>query len=121
MNKTKLRIPISIILLMLSSIVSCDSDDSKDRKNEIQVKLIEQFCCGNIIILKNEVIESACETVKDSLLSAINANEFPIFQSLQVGETITIEYELTENCLAACGTICNRDTAIPIKILNAEN
>lgn len=101
---------------------SCtESDNSENQKNRVQVKLIEQVCCGNLMTLNNRLIKSSCEDYSDSLISPINLNEFPAFQNLQIGDIVTIEYELTENCEATCEVTCNRFNGIPIKLLNAEN
>jgi PBP1b-binding outer membrane lipoprotein LpoB len=122
MNKTKLRVILSSTILALIILASCNNnDDSENQKNEVKVKLIEQVCCGNLMTLKNRLIESSCEVYRDSLLSPINLSEFPVFQSLKIGDIVTIEYELTENCEATCEIICNRMNGIPIKLLNVEN
>tara|TARA_R110002051_G_scaffold290773_1_gene354425 strand:- start:55425 stop:55790 length:366 start_codon:yes stop_codon:yes gene_type:complete len=121
MNKTKFTIIVSSIIFGLIVLISCNNDDSENHKNEVQVELIEQVCCGNLMTLNNRLLESSCEDYSDSLLSPINLNEFPDFQNLQIGDIVTIEYELTENCEATCEVSCNRFNGIPIRLLNVEN
>lgn len=121
MNKTKFTVIASSIIFGFIVLISCNNDDSVIQKNEIQVKLIEQVCCGNLMTLNNTLIESSCEAYSDSLLSPINLNEFPVIQSLQIGDIVTIEYQLTENCEATCDFTCNRMNGIPIRLLNVEN
>lgn len=121
MNKTKLIVIINTLIFGLFVLISCNNDDSENQKNEVQVKLIEQVCCGNLMTLNNRLLESSCEDYSDSLLSPINLNEFPAFQNLQIGDIVNIEYELTENCEATCEVSCNRFNGISIRLLNVEN
>ncbi len=64
---------MSTTLLVLSSMLSCNDNELLNNKNEVQVKFIEEICCGNkLMTLKNELIESSIYSnggiYKDSLL-----------------------------------------------------
>jgi len=120
MNKTKSNL-VGVATLLLITILSCNKDEPQNQNSEIQVRFVEQICCGSLLTMKNVLIESSCESYKDSLLAPINFGEFSIFQDIQVNDIITIEYELTENCEAFCDITCNRYNGIPIRILNVEN
>jgi len=120
MNKTKLTMIMSATILVLIIITSCNNDDTQNQKKEIQVKFIEQICCGNLMTLNNVLIGSRYDAYKDSLLYSTNFGDFPIFQSLQLEDIITIEYELTESSEGDCEIMCNRHNGIPIKLLKVE-
>ena len=106
-------------VLFISVTYSCDQAD--EQRNKIQVRFIEQICCGSLLTLDNDLITSPCKAYQDSLLAPINPGDFPAFQNIQVGDIFTIEYELTEGCEAACEITCNRMNGIPIKLLQVEN
>jgi len=120
MGKTTSKYIIITASLLLISMISCNTDDSQRQKNEIQVKFIEQICCGKLITLNNVLIDSPNSAYKDSLLYPINFDDFSIFQSLQFEDIITIEYELIENSEGDCEITCNRENGIPIKLLMAQ-
>ena len=120
MNVTKSTWILSFIITFFV-IVSCKNEDFQIYKNGAQVKFIEQICCGNLKTLNNVLINSPCEQYKDSLLNPINFNDFPVFQSIQIDDIISIVYEITENCEASCDIICNRRNGIPIKLISVEN
>lgn len=108
--------------LFLLLLFSCN-DDNELKETTIKVKYVESICCGDLMTLNNQLVNSSCETYRDSLLVPINKDDFTIFQSLQIGDEINIEYELTELCEGrqTCNITCNRAGGIPIKILNIEN
>lgn len=73
-----------------------------------------------MVILENVEISSSCETYKDSLLRAVNPDEFKIAQNFQFGDNLPIEFSLTENCEASCEITCNRMNDIPIELVSVE-
>jgi hypothetical protein len=114
----KITILTTIILTLI--MTSCNDDDSQNETNKIEVKFIEQICCGNLMTLNNVLVNSSNEGYKDSLLAPINFNKFAVFPSVQIGDIVTIEYELAENYIE-CEIMCNRHNGIPIKLITVEN
>jgi len=116
MEKSKL-----FTFLFISAIVflcaSCKHEDSEKNPDKIQVRYIEQICCGNMMATDNFQIQSECELYQDSLLRAINIDAFEIPQNYQFGDILSIEFKLTKHCEASCDIICNRYNGIPIEII----
>lgn len=112
-------------IILLSAIILLTSTGCSDKETvinpiKIDVRYIEQICCGNMIILDNFLLESNCELYQDSLLRAINIDDFEIPANNQFGDIITIEFRLIEACEASCEITCNRFNGIPIEIIKVE-
>ena len=109
---------ISILLLLLS--IACRKEMTQPQSNTLQVRYIQQICCGNLVIVGQQEIVSPCPTYQDSLLSAINLDDFDIPGRFQFGDTFSMEYQLTTDCEASCEITCNRHNGIPVRILAVE-
>lgn len=121
MKKSKL-IGIFIFATAVLFLGACDKnkEDSGSQQDNIEVRYIEQICCGNMMTTENHLVASPCEFYEDSLLRAVNIDEFAIAQNYQFGDLLTIKFELTEACEASCELTCNRMNGVPIKILSVE-
>lgn len=110
-----------LIYLLPFFLLSCDNESLKN--NFVKVKYVESICCGDLMTINNQLVTSICEAYKDSLLVPINKDDFAIFEALEFGNVITIEYELTEFCegTPSCEIICNRSLGVPIKIISIKN
>ena len=101
---------------------SCEDDAQNDVAHGlslVEVQYVEQTCCGNMIITNNTEIVSNCVAYQDSLLMAINLEDFNIPQNYQFGDILTIEFNLMpEVCEANCDITCNRYNGIPVEITN---
>ena len=110
-----------ILALFCLGLLGCNNkQDVSINSASVSVRYIEQICCGNLMILDQQTIQSSCETYKDSLLRGVNLDEFSIPQNYQFGDMLTIEYEVMPACEAACEITCNRRNGIPVKLLNVE-
>ena len=117
----KLKLTISLFILSITIFfVGCIEKHKYLPTYTNEVRYVEQICCGNMLTLDNFIVSSACEAYKDSLLRAINLDEFAISQNHQFGDTLKIVYQLTEYCEASCELTCNRRNGIPIKLLVVE-
>jgi hypothetical protein len=117
----KLKHSASLFILTITFfLASCAGKEMPKTTYKIEVRYIEQICCGNLMTLGNQIVSSTCETYQDSLLRAINLDEFGIAQNNQFGDILTIEYQLTEACEASCELTCNRMNGIPIKLFSVE-
>ena len=113
----------SIILLsaiILFTCTGCSDKETAISPDKIDVRYIEQICCGNMMTLDNFLLNSNCKLYQDSLLRAINIDDFEIPTNNQFGDIITIEFRLVEACEASCEITCNRFNGIPIEIIKVE-
>jgi hypothetical protein len=119
--KRSIYIRFLLILFSATCFVACKKDKDPEVQNQkVNVRYIEQICCGNLVILENVELSSSCETYKDSLLRAVNLDAFSIAQNYQFGDKLSIEFRLTENCEASCEITCNRMNGIPIELVSVE-
>ncbi len=110
------------ILSILIFSMACKDDVQTTidyEKYEVRY-LAEEVCCGNLLIIDGRKIERNCDIPEDDLLKGINLNDFPIGQNLQDGDTLTVQFKLTDGCQAFCDIICNRWHAIPVELLSVE-
>jgi len=75
-------------------------------------------CCSNMELINQEPIYSDLAGYSETLLAAVNINEFTDL-ALEDGDLLKIQFVFTNEQLP-CNIICNRQHGIPIKILYAE-
>ena len=119
MKKVKF-IDLFFVIVLFISFGSCNTKETLAKPDKIDMRYIEQICCGNLMTLNNFMLSGPCESYKDSLLRAINLDEFDIPQNYQFGDILSIEYKLTEDCEASCEITCNRMNGIPIEIISVK-
>lgn len=98
---------------------------SSDTNPELKFRYIEEFCCGNLMILDGNTIDDSSGNIQDSLTYGVNLDDYIIPQNLEFGDEILIEYEvlnfpLPDDFEINCSSICNRHNGISIKILSLK-
>ena len=118
-----LKITYTLIFVSLMFVLSCNNESENLRKTKSsKVRYIEAFC-GGLMTTNNQLVTSSCGMYQDSLLVAINKDDFAIFQSLQFNDEISIVYEIsTEFCEGGpgCEVMGNRSNGVPIRIINYD-
>jgi hypothetical protein len=114
----------TIFLLLITTIlITCQK--SPDTNPNITFRYIEDLCCGNLMIMNGETIESPTGNWVDSLTYGVNLDEYISSQNLDFGDELFIEFEvlplpLAEDIQVDCEVICNRHSGILIQINSLE-
>lgn len=118
-TKTKLA-----FLVLALSTFACIKDKVQVRQPDdgplkVRFQDISNSCTWNLVTLDNQLITNFQQTRQDSFLHS-NIDQFEEAQTLQFGDTLTIDFEVLEtvpNGYEAPFILCNRHSGIPIKII----
>lgn len=104
-------------------MIACQK--SSDINQDFKFRYIEDFCCGNLMIMNGETIESPTGNWVDSLTYGVNLEDYISSQNLDFGDELYIEFKvlpipLVEDIQVDCEIICNRHSGILIEISSLE-
>jgi hypothetical protein len=111
------------LLLIIPLLITCQK--SSDTNPDLNFRYIDDFCCGNLMIMNGETIENYSANWRDSLTYGVNLEDYVSSQNLDFGDELLIEYEvltspLSDDVEIDCSVICNRHSGIPIRIISLE-
>ena len=110
-----MRIQLIIMALTMFFFTSCDS---KNKMSANVIFLDPGPCCSNMEIINDEPIYSDLAGYSETILAAININDFANLE-LKDKDALRIEFEFTLELLP-CEIICNRAHGIPINLISVE-
>lgn len=114
----------SLCLLLSLFIISCESVPDTSTEFNQEFVYMEGLCCQNLQSISNVELPDECKPDFD-LFFPINLEEFNIADLYNLGDTLSISWDFTDDCEAQedqfdCIITCDMRHGVPIKITSVN-